>query len=52
MAYPHATLLRLQKYGLEPVALEDTDHFRLLREFFQSLRRLLETMAAWENVSP
>jgi predicted ATPase len=26
--------LRLDKYGLEPVAVEDTDHFRLMREFF------------------
>jgi len=36
MAYPGATLLRLSKYGLKPVALEDTDHFRLMREFFAS----------------
>lgn len=33
MAYPGARLLRLSKYGLSPVALEDTDHFRLLAEF-------------------
>ena len=33
MAYPNAKLLRLTKYGLEPVSLEDTDHYRLLREF-------------------
>ncbi len=33
MAYPNAQLLRLDKYGLEPVRLEDTDHFRLWREF-------------------
>ena len=33
MAYPNARLLRLTKYGLEPVALEETDHFRLMREF-------------------
>lgn len=33
MAYPNARLLRLTKYGLEPVTLEETDHFRLIREF-------------------
>jgi hypothetical protein len=25
--------LRLSKYGLEPTAVEQTDHFRLMREF-------------------
>lgn len=33
MAYPGARLIRLSKYGLNPVRLEDTDHFRLMREF-------------------
>lgn len=33
MAYPGARLIRLSKYGLAPVRLEDTDHFRLMREF-------------------
>ncbi|WP_430642100.1 hypothetical protein [Bradyrhizobium ivorense] len=33
MAYPDATLLRLTKYGLEPVRLKDTDHFKVMREF-------------------
>jgi predicted ATPase len=31
-AYPNARLLRLTKYGLEPVALEQTERFRLIRE--------------------
>jgi len=44
MAYQDATLLRLSKYGLEPVALEDTDHFRLMREFFASPAGFLEMM--------
>jgi predicted ATPase len=34
MAYPNATLLRLSKYGLEPTTVEQTDHFKTLREFF------------------
>ncbi|WP_315738121.1 MULTISPECIES: AAA family ATPase [unclassified Bradyrhizobium] len=33
MAYPGATLLRLTKYGLEKVVVQDTDHFKALREF-------------------
>ena len=32
--YPKARLLRLSKYGLEPVRLEETDHFKVLREFY------------------
>ncbi|MEW6641099.1 MAG: AAA family ATPase [Pseudomonadota bacterium] len=33
MAMPEVTLLRLTKAGLEPVTLEATDHFRILRAF-------------------
>lgn len=33
MALPGARLLRMGKYGLEPVELEDTDHFRIYRQF-------------------
>ena len=33
MAYPNATLLRLSKYGLEPITVEQTDHFKVMREF-------------------
>ncbi len=33
MALPDAGLLQMGKYGLEPVELEDTDHFRIIREF-------------------
>jgi predicted ATPase len=33
MAYPNARLLRLTKYGLEPVTVEETDHYRVVREF-------------------
>jgi predicted ATPase len=35
MAYPNATLLRLNKYGLEPVTVQETDHFKSMREFCQ-----------------
>jgi hypothetical protein len=33
MAYPGARLLRLTKYGLEPVSVEQTDHYKVTREF-------------------
>jgi predicted ATPase len=33
MAYPNARLLRLSKYGLEPVTVEQTDHYKVTREF-------------------
>jgi predicted ATPase len=33
MAYPGAALLRLTKYGLEPVSVKDTDHYKVMREF-------------------
>jgi predicted ATPase len=33
MAYPNARLLRLTKYGLDPVTVEQTDHYRVMREF-------------------
>ncbi len=32
MAYPGARLLQLTKYGLNTVKVEDTEHFRLMRE--------------------
>ncbi len=33
MAYPNARLLRLTKYGLEPVTVTETDHYKVMREF-------------------
>ena len=33
MAYPNARLLRLTKYGLEPVTVAETDHYKVMREF-------------------
>jgi predicted ATPase len=33
MAYPGARLLRLTKYGLDQVTVEQTDHYKVMREF-------------------
>jgi predicted ATPase len=44
MAYPGACLLRLSKYGLDPVTVEDTDHYRLMREFWADPAVFIATM--------
>jgi predicted ATPase len=44
MACPDAELLRLDKSGLYPVSLEDTDHFRLMREFVLDPKGFVEAM--------
>jgi predicted ATPase len=44
MAYPNATLLQVSKYGLDPVTVEQTDHFRMLREFWADPSTFVETM--------
>jgi predicted ATPase len=46
MAYPNATLLRLTKYGLEPTTVEQTDHYKALREFFDDPRGFVEAAIA------
>jgi predicted ATPase len=46
MAYPNATLLRLTKYGLEPTTVEETDHYKTLREFFDDPRGFVEAAIA------
>ena len=42
MAYPNARLLRLTKYGLEPITVEQSDHFKTMREFFEDPRGFVE----------
>jgi predicted ATPase len=45
MACPNARLLELTKYGIGPVAVEDTTHYRLLREFCLSPRDFVESLS-------
>jgi predicted ATPase len=47
MALPDARLLRLEKYGLRPVTLEDTDHYRMMREFILDPHGTVDMML-WE----
>jgi predicted ATPase len=42
MAYPNATLLGLSKYGLEPITVEQTDHYKAMREFFDDPKGFVE----------
>jgi predicted ATPase len=42
MAYPNATLLRLTKNGPEPTTVEQTDHYKAMREFFDDPRGFVE----------
>ena len=44
MAYPAAQLLRLHKYGLDPITVEETDHYRLLSEFCADPESFIEAM--------
>ena len=42
MAYPNATLLRLTKYGLEPVTVKETDHYKVMRKFCDDPKGFVE----------
>jgi predicted ATPase len=43
MAYPNATLLQFTKNGLEPTTVEQTDHYKAMREFFADPKGFVET---------
>jgi predicted ATPase len=47
MALPGARLLRIEKYGRRPVTLEDTDHYRMMREFILDPHGTVDLML-WE----
>jgi predicted ATPase len=42
MAYPGAQLLRLTKYGLDPVTVKETDHYKVMREFCDDPKGFVE----------
>jgi predicted ATPase len=46
MAYPGATLLELTQHGLGPILLQETQHFRLMREFCADPELFIEMMLA------
>jgi predicted ATPase len=44
LAMPGAVLLRMRPHGLEQVALEDTEHFQITREFMRSPHEFVSMM--------
>lgn len=46
MAYPNAQLLRMTKYGLEPVTVWATDHYKIMREFCDDPKGFVEAVLA------
>jgi predicted ATPase len=52
MACPGAKLLRIGKGGLELVRLEETEHFKLLREFCIDPKAFVATALASQDLTP
>lgn len=46
MAYPNARLLKLSKHGLETAQLQETDHYRVMREFCADPTSFIESVIA------
>lgn len=44
MAYPKALIYRLGSNGIERVAYEDTEHYRITRDFLNSPERFFKTL--------
>ena len=44
MAYPNARLLRLSKYGLEPVASKTPSTYKVMREFWADPAEFIEAV--------
>jgi predicted ATPase len=49
MAYPDARLLQFSKYGLEPVTVRETDHYKVMREFCEDPVRFVEAVVRSER---
>ena len=44
LAYPEAKIYALGDHGIEAVAYEDTDHYRLTRDFLEAPERFLRQL--------
>jgi predicted ATPase len=44
MAYPDARLLHLSKHGLEPISITETEHYRLMRDFWANPKIFIESV--------
>lgn len=41
MAHPNAKIMKLTEAGMTEVKLEDTDHYSIMRQFFEDKDQLL-----------
>jgi predicted ATPase len=46
MAYPDALILECGVHGVRPIAYEDTEHFRITRDFLNHRQRVLDILMA------
>ncbi len=46
MAYPDASIFHCGKDGIEPIAYQDTEHYRVTREFLLDPQRMLDELFA------
>ncbi|WP_428000525.1 hypothetical protein [Acidovorax sp.] len=46
MAYPDATIFHCSKDGIEEIAYQDTEHFRVTRDFVMDPQRMLDQLFA------
>lgn len=46
LAYPNAWIYQISEHGLERIAYEDTDHYRVTRRFLLNRQRMLEVLMA------
>ena len=44
MAYPDAQIYQVSKFGLEPVAYEDTEHYQVTRQFLTTHHAMLDIL--------
>jgi len=52
MAYPHAYIYAFSRKGLKRVVYEDTEHYRITREFLMNPKRMLNVLLEPPSKSP
>jgi predicted ATPase len=48
MAYPNATIYAFGEHGISQVAYEDTEHYRVTRDFLANPARMLRVLMGEE----
>ena len=46
LAYPNAKILQLSNDGIEEVSYEDTEHYRVTKQFLDDPKRMLDLLLA------